>query len=185
MDKGPLILAAASVIGALLIVSALTKIRDPRTFRKIVAEYPIFAGHSGAAYAVSRGVPWVEFTLGLLLLSSRADLARVGFCGALVFLSLATLALAHRAAGGERKIRCGCGSDPDETHSLILLLLRNSLLLAIVTGGLVFPRTVTAPQPADQSVVWCAMGFGVVLTFKLLHAAWAAREAANEWRVAG
>jgi hypothetical protein len=193
MEQSTLILAIASIIGALLITSAWGKIRDPRAFLKIVGEYPLFARHPGTTsvmtHVIKRGIttaiPWVEVTLGLLLLSSWTGLTRLGFRGALVFVGLATIALAQRAAGGERRIRCGCGGDLDETHSLAFLLLRNCLLLAAMTAGLVFSHAMTSHPPVDQAVSLCAVGFGVVLTLKLLRAAWAARRAANEWRVAG
>src|ERR1700693_4083855 len=173
MEQSTLILAVASTIGALLIASAWSKIRNPRAFLKAVGEYPIFAKHSGATHVVTHVVssliPWVEVILGLLLLSSWTDLTRLGFRGALVFVGLATLAWAQRAAGGERQIRCGCGGDPDETHSLPFLLLRNCLLLAAITAGLVFSHSMTSHPPLDQAVSLCAVGFGVVLTLKLLR----------------
>ena len=189
MGQSTLTLAVASAIGALLITSAWAKIRNPRAFRKIVGEYPVFAKHAGSALVatpvITMAIPWVEAILGLLLLSSWTSLTRLGFWGALVFVGLATLALAQRAVGGEKQIRCGCGSDLDETHSLAFLLLRNCLLLAAMTAGLGLSRATTSHPPVNEAVSLCAVGFGVVLTSKLLRAAWAAREAANEWRVAG
>jgi hypothetical protein len=184
MAQNPLMLVVAATIGALLIASAWAKVRDPRAFLRIVGEYPVFADHPGAARMASNATPWAELLLGLLLLSCRSGLVRVGFWGALGFVGLATLALAQRAARGEKRIRCGCAGNLEETHSLRFLLLRNCLLLAILTAGLAFPHPAVAPALADQAAL-CAAGFGAVLTFKLLGAAWTARRAVNEWRMAG
>ncbi len=113
--------------------AAVHKLRDPRRFRAIVAEYRIVREALAPVASVVIVVGELAVALALALPRTRA----AGWTGAAVLAATYALALGVNLARGRRRLDCGClGAGGRETISW-WLVGRNLVLLGIALAGLV------------------------------------------------
>jgi hypothetical protein len=172
---------AGCFLATLLLGSAWTKFRNRDTFHDIVRSYP-FARLVNARLVVWL-VPWMETALGLALFSLNRQLAEPALAGTLGFLALATAAVAGRWLRGEKRFRCGCGDDLRDEESVLGMLVRNGVLIAVAAGGLIGADKTSSQSVAVVPVV--LSGVGLALGWKLIQAGQRAGRFAREWKGPG
>lgn len=168
---GRLVLYFRCVVGGLLLLAALLKLRDMEAFRTAVADYAILPQR--LVRPVSASIAPLEASVGLLLLLGVA--ARAAALGAVALLSLFAAAILTNLLRGRSDIGCGCmgaGSDP---HLTWFLVLRNLLLVAlslgIAVGGsgyfgaqmAIFAPNSLAASPTDALLVVLAALVTIIL----------------------
>ena len=107
--------------------SAYAKFKNRETFGSVLHEYGMRSRRLRRATTFI--VPATEGALCVLLLTLQHPWTDVGAWGALGFLIVVTAALAVRAVRGDKRFRCGCGGDLDQTHDAGALILRNAALI--------------------------------------------------------
>lgn len=139
MFGGPgrfLVLAARLLLGLVFIWSGFPKLLQLPEFARIVQNYQLLPDSLATPYAY--GLPWLELTLGVLLLSGVLVRLAGGVSAALLLSFM--LAIAISMARGTMPPDCGCfglaevlGSSGTETLIRDVPLLALSLL--VLTGG--------------------------------------------------
>lgn len=168
-------------VGLGFLVSAWAKLRDIESFRAICAGYPGAArfGLRTTSSLILSG----EFAIGAALLAPHDGSSRFALAAALLWTAATTAAVAGRRLRGERKFRCGCGTDLSEESSALWLLVRNVLiaagLLAAAAGG-----DLRATAPLD-SIPQTMAAVGLLLGIQLLKTAISTLRRVREWRTAG
>ena len=125
----PLVLCAA-----VLLVSGIAKLREPAATRDafVALRLPAALGTSPAPALL----PWGEIVLGIWLLVTSGWLLVLGVVGTLGLFAI-YLVVIRRALGFEEKVSCNCfgklGDDGVSTRTLV----RNAVLVATATLGLV------------------------------------------------
>lgn len=134
--------AVQLALGVVFTASVVPKLRRPRDFRRIVADYRIF---QGAATAASGAVIIAEVGLAVSFLTGEAMAAALPV--AFLLLAVFATATALNLRRG-RDIDCGCFGRPDErisARSLTRLALLGVGVLGLIVGsvvGAVRPTTV-------------------------------------------
>lgn len=133
--------AAAAVVGAVLLIGALEKLREPELFGDAVENYRLLPAAVVPVFA--RALPLPEALAGALLLplATRA----LGALLALALLLMFTAAIAINVARGRDRIDCGCGGS-EYTPLGPGLILRNLALM--------LPAVVALAPPAGRATVW-------------------------------
>jgi hypothetical protein len=167
--------------GLMLMASAWAKFRAQAAFQEIVLDYSLPKWLMGRY--VARMVPVVETVLGLALLSPFQSLSTIALGGTLLFVGIATMAVAQRVMRGEQRFCCGCGGDLGELQNAKVILIRNGLLLAIMAVGLI-TQIKTPVWPVAATPVYLAGG-GLLLSLKLVGAMLHALRSLNAWKVDG
>ncbi len=129
------------VLGAVFCYAAWTKLRQPwLVFAMSIDAYRLLP--SWAVFSVARTLPWIELTVGMLLLTGW--LLR-WFAPATTLLLTVFYAAMFRAWGAGGGIDCGCFGVGEQVSSLTLtrdgLLLAGSIILTIIA----LRRKLTAP----------------------------------------
>lgn len=179
------------VLGALLVIAAVSKLTGRPAFRAAVAEYQVLPASLVAPFAAL--VPWLEVTLGALLLLGLATTAAAAIATPL-FLSF-VLAIGVNLARG-RHFDCHCfgsfQSDPIGWPALIrsLALAIAALVVAAGTsrfGALEWPLLGTSSDlPSAVEVVPVIFIAAVVIdVLVLLPETLALREAFVQMRSSG
>lgn len=128
MQSDPIFIIASAIAIAVLLASAAThKVRAPARFRKQLGDYQLLP--QGMVRPVARLIPLLELAIAFALLVpfSRhwAALSAAGL------LALYASAIGINLWRGRRDIDCGCAG-PDQAQPLRpVLLLRNSVLVAL------------------------------------------------------
>lgn len=140
---------AAATLGALLILSGVSKLREQEVFRDALANYELLP--QPLIGLTARALPVGEVLAGVLLLpvASRP----MGAVLALALLALVTAAITINLARGRRQIDCGCGGT---SHTPLSggLIVRNAALALLAVAAVL-------PMQARE-VVWLdfvAIGF--------------------------
>lgn len=131
--------AAAAGVGAVLLLGAADKLREPLLFRDAVENYRLLPER--AVGVVARGLPLAEALAGALLLPVATRAA--GALLALAVLLAVTAAVVVNLRRGRDRIDCGCGGLV-HTPLSVGLVLRNAvlMLLAAVAAAPVTARAV-------------------------------------------
>ncbi|WP_326537399.1 MauE/DoxX family redox-associated membrane protein [Pseudorhodoferax sp.] len=118
--------AAAATLGAVLLLGAVEKLREPLLFQDAVDNYRLLPAPLVAP--VARALPWAEGLAGLLLLPLATR--TWGALAALALLLLLSGAMALNLLRGRSRIDCGCGG---LRHTPLGpgLLLRNAALAGL------------------------------------------------------
>jgi len=136
MHTDPILIIASALAIAVLLASAAThKVRAPARFAKQMADYQLLPAL--LVKPLSRLVPLLELAIAFALLVpvSRAWAA----LAAAALLALYAVAIGINLWRGRRDIDCGCAG-PDQAQPLRpVLLLRNSLLVALALLASVTP----------------------------------------------
>lgn len=149
--------AAAASLGAVLLIGAIEKLREPEMFRDAVDNYRLLP--PGAVPLLARTLPLLEGLAGALLLPGATR--PLGALLALAVLALVTAAIAINLLRGRDRIDCGCGGNL-HTPLGIGLVVRNAVLM-------LFALVALAPV-ADRTVVWLdfvAAGFATLFALGL------------------
>ena len=144
--------AAAAGLGAVLLLGAIDKLREPAMFRDAVENYRLLP--AAAVPALARALPLFEALAGALLLPGSTR--PLGALLALALLLLVTAAIVINLLRGRDRIDCGCGGNL-HTPLGIGLVLRNSVLMLLAL--------VAAAPMAGRAVVWldvAAAGFATL-----------------------
>ncbi len=112
--------SAAAVVGAVLLIGAAEKLREPETWRDALDNYRLLP--SAAVGAFARTLPLLEIAAGVLLLPLATRQA--GALLALALLAVFTAAIAINLARGRDRIDCGSG-----------VVLRNVALMLLVVAA--------------------------------------------------
>lgn len=176
-----LALPVSCCLGLLLLLTAWSKYREPRKFLEIVQDYPWLRSTMPRRWVWM--VPWLEALLGVALLSLNPWLTTAALVGVLLWILLASIAVAARLVRGERRFRCGCGGNLDEEHSAAGVLQRNGLLSILVGGVLAIGHP---GWPVDTAVLPVYLtAVGGVLGVGLAGAALRAWRNTGQWKVSG
>ena len=149
--------SAAASVGAVLLIGAIEKLREPELFRDAVENYRLIP--SGAVSAVTRTLPLLEALAGALLLPTATR--GLGAMLALALLLIFTAAITINLLRGRDRIDCGCGAN-QYTPLSVGLVLRNALLMLLAL-------TAAAPW-VMRSTVWLdfvAAGFATLFLLGL------------------
>lgn len=179
------------VLGAVLLIAGLSKLTGRAAFRAAVAEYQVLPASLVAPFAAF--VPWLEVTLGALLLLGLGTTAAAAIATPL-FLSF-VLAIAVNLARG-RHFNCHCfgsvQSDPIGWPALIRSLAFAGAALVVAAGtsrfgALEWPLLGTSSgQPAAIEVLPVLLIAAVVIDILvLLPETLALREAFVQMRASG
>lgn len=151
-------------LGAVFLIAATSKLRQPSAFARTIAEYRLLPGSV---------VPLAAWTL----LAAEAFLAVALLTGWLAFyampLAIATMLMFVVAVsvnlGRGRRVRCGCFGDDDE-----LLSIRTVVRLVMLVGLAVLVLTVQLTTTTTPLQVTRVVADGATLTYGLPIAALAA-----------
>jgi hypothetical protein len=147
-------------LGLIFVVSAATKLRDPRAFRRTVLGYALLPTPlAGVASAVVIGA---ETALAVALLTGWMATVAVPVAGALVGLFLVAVAVNLRRGN---RVACGCFGGDDAISGATVARLAS--LLALVAVLLAMPESV----PLDQVVADGRGAFSYVVEIGALAAA--------------
>jgi len=170
-----------SAVAISFLISVWAKIREMEAFRLICAGYPGISiiGVRAAASLILLA----EAAIGVALLIPYRQSLSSGIAASLVWIAAASSVIALRRLRGERKFRCGCGSDLSKETSAEWLLVRNAIVMAalatvLVLGGV---KSVTAFEVISDLLT----ALGVVLGIYLLAAAARTWRQVREWQVLG
>jgi uncharacterized membrane protein YphA (DoxX/SURF4 family) len=132
MDQPHILLVLRLVLGGLLVLAAATKLADRQGFRRAVAEYAVLPETLVGPFAVL--LPWLELTLGLLLLVGLGTTVAAALAAPL-FLSFG-LAIGVNLLRG-RQFDCHCfGSVHNESIGWPALLRSAALVLVALVVSL-------------------------------------------------
>ena len=148
---------AAACLGAVLLLGALDKLREPALFRDAVEDYALLPAALVPAFA--RALPLVEALAGALLLPGATRALGAALGGALLVLVSAAIAINLRR--GRTRIDCGCGG---AAHTPLSrgLVARNAVLLLLALAA--------ALPAAPRATVWLdlvAAGFATLFLLGL------------------
>src|SRR5262249_19472807 len=169
----------SSFLAVVFLSSAWSKFRDPATFVMIMESYRLPRGMRISA----RGIPWLEALLGLALLSPNVRWTVTALGGALVFILVASGAVAIRLLRGEKRFRCGCGGDLTEEHNGVGIIVRNILLILLVILGLVGASSHWLPATPVLPIY--LIGMSLALCWQLGEALLRAWRFTYEWKASG
>lgn len=129
--------ASAAALGAVLLLGALPKLRDPALFREALDNYRLLPRVLLAPMALL--LPLLELLAGALLLPAASRGA--GALLALALLALVTGAVAINLRRGRERIDCGCGGSEHVPLSRGLVARNAGLaVLALVALAPAQPR---------------------------------------------
>lgn len=129
--------ASAATLGAVLLLGALPKLRDPALFREALDNYRLLPRVMLAPMALL--LPLLELLAGALLLPAASRVA--GALLALGLLALVTGAVAINLQRGRERIDCGCGGSEHVPLSRGLVARNAGLaLLALIALAPAQPR---------------------------------------------
>lgn len=149
--------SAAAFVGAVLLMAAVEKLRDPGGFRDAVETYQVLPPAVVPAFA--RVVPLLEALAGAMLLPVASRQA--GAALALALWLMFTAAIVINLRRGRDRIDCGCGGTAHTPLGKGLVLRNGALMLA--TG-------VAAAPLLGRSTVWLdmvAVGFATLFLLGL------------------
>lgn len=174
----------ASAFGVMLVASGVTKLRHIGEFREVVTGY----SRPGWRFpgALAGWVAPTELLLAMALLSLDRPLGLLGLLGTLAFVAGATGLIAARWMAGERRFRCGCGTDLREEQDASGLLVRNLLLIAGLSLTLLLSLA-AAPDPhVGRSVIPTYLtGVGLAVLGALAVRGLRAWRAIRQWKGLG
>jgi uncharacterized membrane protein YphA (DoxX/SURF4 family) len=159
-------------IGAVLLVSGLSKAAHPNRFARVVADYRVLP--ASLSHAIATLIIPIEFVVGITLVLGVAMPVTASAAAALFAVFL--IAIAMNLARG-RSVACGCFGDESRTISKVSAarlsgLLGGSLLLAAGhTLGILSPQV--AVPGLDQGIqqmgfiALATLGFAVVWVWAL------------------
>lgn len=136
MQSDPIFIIASAIAIAVLLASAAThKVRAPTRFAKQLADYQLLP--AALVRPSARLIPLLELTIAFaLLVPVSRHWAAWSAAG---LLALYTAAIGINLWRGRRDIDCGCAG-PDQAQPLRpVLLLRNSVLVALALLASVTP----------------------------------------------
>lgn len=146
--RGPL-LAVRIVIGCLLIWSSASKIQFPYRFLEDVAAYELLESQS--TVFVAAGIPFLELTIGLLLIAGVTVSAAL-LTSALLFIVFFAAQASAIYRGLE--ISCGCfGADSDVSVNYMTLLRLGGLLTAAIVGYILTLSPLANARIATASLI--------------------------------
>jgi hypothetical protein len=116
-------------LALLFLFAAAHKLRAPRAFAEVLADYRLLPAGDPLAFGVALAVTELALALGLCV----APLARAAALGAACLLALYAGAVAVNLARGRDEIDCGCGVGARPLGAG--LLLRNGLLVAVALAA--------------------------------------------------
>lgn len=123
-------------LGAVFLLSCISKIADPGAFAEIVSNYQLLPPQLVATTAVI--FPWIEAVCGLALISGRFEKG-AALLVSLMMVVFITIILYNGYRGVN--IACGCFSLAAEAPSSIAMnTVRNMLILAAGAWVLVYSR---------------------------------------------
>ena len=118
-------------IGAMFLVSAWSKIQDPRVFQTMVDNYRMLPASVTAIFAVTMSA--AELIVGAMFIFTKWTREAAFATG--VMLAMFVVALAQAQIRG-LDISCGCFGDAERGASVLLTALVRDLLLAVPTAWL-------------------------------------------------
>jgi uncharacterized membrane protein YphA (DoxX/SURF4 family) len=169
-------LSARLVIGAVFLVAALPKLREPRTFERDVAAYQLLP--TTLVRPVARVLPALELAVGLALLAGVL-IVPVALLASVVLVVFA--AAVWISVQRERTIGCGCGFGRRQQVSRTLAVRNAGLTVAALVAAL-WPSAALALYPGPgvpESTLSASDAVGVVVATTLVAAAVVL---GSEWR---
>lgn len=167
----------AAFLAVLMLVSAWSKLADPRGFQAVLHEYRLTTRSS--VRRTGRSIVAFECLTGAILLFAQPWAVRAGMVLVLAFLGVVSAAIGLRLARGEKRFRCGCHGDFSRPQSAGLLLARNLGLVVVTVVALRYAPSTPSGLPALLA------GAGLFALTQLLIASARAREAHLEWKALG
>ena len=125
----------ALALGAVLLAAAVPKLLDPPGFAQVLFHYRLFP--EGIRHALALGVPWLEFWMGLALLTGKGETgaARLALPLMLAFAGAIGINLLRG-----NPIDCGCfGTGPVRTAAEKLAAMRWEVLRDLAFALLALP----------------------------------------------
>ncbi|HEX6017431.1 MAG TPA: MauE/DoxX family redox-associated membrane protein [Burkholderiaceae bacterium] len=123
--------SAAAVVGAVLLIGAVEKLREPESWRDALENYKLLP--SAAVPAFARTLPLLEILAGVLLLPLATR--QLGALVALALLAMFTAAIAINLLRGRDRIDCGCGGNAHTPLSTAVVLRTVVLMLLAVAAA--------------------------------------------------
>lgn len=120
-------------LGAMFIVSAWSKIQDPRMFQTMVDNYRMLPSCITAIFAVTMSA--AELIVGAMFIFTKWTREAAFATG--VMLAMFVVALAQAQIRG-LDISCGCFGDAEHGANVLLTALVRDILLAAPTAWLMF-----------------------------------------------
>jgi hypothetical protein len=165
------VLGARLLVGSLVALAGLAKLRDRAGFRSAVDRYDLLPGSLVRPFAAA--LPWVEVAVGAALAAGVATPLAAGVITALLVGFV--VAVAVNLLRG-RDIDCGCAGAAGGTRISWWLVARNTALAVLAAGVAVVTadrfRAPLAPVPAGDVVAVAVTVVAVLGTARLLvHAA--------------
>jgi hypothetical protein len=145
--------AAAATLGAVLLLAALHKLRDPAVFRATLENYRLLP--AGAVAPVAMLLPLLELAAGVLLLPAASR--GLGAVLAGVVLLIVTAAVVINLLRGNRRIDCGCGGPGEHLPLSAGVVARNAVL-----GMLALAAALPASMRPTVGLDIAAAGFATV-----------------------
>lgn len=163
------------LIGIVLLIAAIGKWLDHEEFIKAVASYQILPYHF--ARPVAFAIPWIEITLGLLLITDWLTLVAASLTlGTLAVFTVAQLMAFMRG----QQVDCHCFAGLDQEKVGLTTLLRNTILMLITLEVLVFNWGYSArgtwssqaseSEPEEQALLF-AVALGILGIYLLAYQA--------------
>jgi len=121
--------SAAAVVGAVLLIGAVEKLREPESWRDALDNYRLLPRAALPPFA--RVLPLLEILAGALLLPLATRHA--GALLALALLAMFTAAIAINLLRGRDRIDCGCGGA--HTPLSTAVVLRNVVLMGLALAA--------------------------------------------------
>lgn len=126
--RDPLLLRLeSSVVAAVFLLSAVRKIRNLRYFTGVVAAYRLLP--RGWVRPFAYIIPWLELTLGLMLLLGWGSQIAATASAALLLLFL--FAIGINLARGREDLNCGCSGKAHEQKIGWKVFARDVILLLV------------------------------------------------------
>jgi Methylamine utilisation protein MauE len=156
-------------LGVVFLLSALPKLRDRKTFARIVARYRLLPRRLARPFALA--VIATEAFLAAAFLTGWLLPIALPLAAAVLVLFAAAVALSLRRG---RRIPCGCFGGEDESVSARSLARLGTLLAAVVVVATVGPTgvTVTALVREGAPALRYLVGVGGVVAFLFLASLW-------------
>lgn len=122
--KKPIITASRYILGAVFVYASIEKIAFPGEFVAIVKDYRMIPDQY--APVVAAVLPWLELTLGILLIAGLFIKESAGLISVLLLAFMISLIMKSRDGVVDN---CGCFGIASGSQKLISLLVRDMALM--------------------------------------------------------
>jgi hypothetical protein len=156
------LLVSLSLLSLVFAWAGLTKILRPQRWREDLRVYRLPRPLRALGFLL---LPWTELSIGGLTLAGYPKVA-AGLALTLLAIFSAAIVRARIVTGTDR-LACGCFTG-NAVHDYRLMLLRNGVLMGLafvvlVSGRLLGPNSVLAPEPARSIALFGGLSLAALL----------------------